>query len=210
MRVAVNTHRLSFAVLAPAHPTRQNLAALARAHRPLGSDEMRHQLAMTDWLDAQRSAEIDPFDRDVFDPGHATGSCFVVSSDGRAAMIFHKNLHLWVQPGGHAEPGESDPLLVATREAEEELGLSLAGAKVELFDLDVHRIAPRDAAPSHLHFDFRALAVLPQRADELVLAPATDAAEARWMTRAEIAAIGVDAGVRRMADKAVARELLLA
>lgn len=158
-------------------------------------------MAIVDWLAAPGG---DPFDRDVFDPGHATGSCFVVASDGRAAMIFHKNLRLWVQPGGHAEPGESDPLLVAAREATEELGVDVPAGSVELFDLDVHRIAPRGAAPTHLHFDFRSLAVI----DPVELAPATDAAEARWMTRSEIAAIGVDAGVRRMADKALARGLL--
>lgn len=157
---------------------------------------------MLDWL-AAPSAD-DPFDRAVFSPGHATGSCFVVSEDGRAALIFHKNLRLWVQPGGHAEPGESDPSLVAAREAEEELGVSLGGLTPLLFDLDVHRIAPRGGLPSHLHFDFRSLAVIA----EVELLPATDAAEARWLTRSEISAIGVDVGVRRMADKAVASGLL--
>ncbi len=121
-------------------------------------------------------------------------------------MIFHKNLKLWVQPGGHAESGETDPRAVAAREAEEELGISLNGVDAELFDLDVHRIAPRGGLPTHLHFDFRSLAVI----DAVDLAPASDAAEARWMTRSEIAAIGVDAGVRRMADKAVERGMLAA
>jgi 8-oxo-dGTP pyrophosphatase MutT (NUDIX family) len=186
------------------HLTRRSLLALARAHRPIDDGEQAHQLAMIDWLDGVAGAAIDPFDRNVFDPGHATGSCFVVSSEGRAAMIFHRNLKLWVQPGGHADPGETDPCAVAAREAEEELGVSLDGAQPELFDLDVHRIAPRGGAPSHLHFDFRSLAVIEPRE----LAPATDAAEARWMTRSEISAIGVDVGVRRMADKAVARGLL--
>ncbi len=159
---------------------------------------------MVDWLS---SAGPDPFDREVFEPGHATGSCFVVSTDGRAAMIFHRNLKLWVQPGGHAEPGETDSEVVAAREASEELGVSLGeGARPELFDLDVHRIAARGDAPSHLHYDFRHLAVI----EPVELSPSTDAAEARWMTRSEIAAIGVDVGVRRMADKAVARGMLAA
>jgi 8-oxo-dGTP pyrophosphatase MutT (NUDIX family) len=184
------------------HSNRPSLLAQARSHRAFDAGEERHQLAMIDWLSAE-SAD-DPFDRNVFDPGHATGSCFVCSRQGRAAIIFHKNLKLWVQPGGHADPGETDPLAVAAREAEEELGISMAGAQLELFDLDVHRIAPRGEAPTHLHFDFRSLAVV----DEQQLAPATDAGEARWMTRAEISAIGVDVGVRRMADKAVTRGVL--
>lgn len=185
---------------------RDSLAAAARRHRPFDDVERGHQLTMIDWL--ARECDDDPFDRGVFEPGHATGSCFVVDTSGRAALIFHRNLKLWVQPGGHAEPGEREPCLVAAREATEELGVALMrdGSEVapELFDLDVHRIAPRGQAPSHLHFDFRSLAVI----DPTELAPATDAAEARWLTRAQIATIGVDAGVRRMADKAVARGLL--
>jgi hypothetical protein len=82
----------------------------------------------------------------------------------------------------------------------------LNGALPVLFDLDVHRIAPRGEAPVHQHFDFRGLAVI----DHCDLAPASDAAEARWLTRKEIASLGVDIGVRRMADKAVEEGLLLA
>lgn len=186
----------------PQH-TRDDLLARARRHRPVDDGERAHQLAMIDWLG---SPGPNPFDRNEFTPGHATGSCFVLGSDGRAALIFHKNLKLWVQPGGHADPGERDPCLVAAREAEEELGVSLGGAVPELFDLDVHRIAARGELPSHLHFDFRSLVVI----DPVELAPATDAAEARWLTRSEISAIGVDVGVKRMADKAVAQGLLLA
>lgn len=159
---------------------------------------------MIDWLAAP--SEDGPFDRNVFAPGHATGSCFVVGTDGRAALIFHKNLKLWVQPGGHAEPGETDPAVISAREAEEELGVSLGGVVPELFDLDVHRIAARGETPAHLHFDFRTLAVI----EPTELAPATDAAEARWLTRSEISAIGVDVGVRRMADKAVLMGILSA
>src|SRR3954469_12023194 len=97
--------------------TRDTLLAAARRHMPHDEAERRHQLTMIDWLAAPTGDG--PFDRNVFDPGHATGSCFVVGTDGRAALIFHKNLKLWVQPGGHAEPGETDPSAISAREAEE-------------------------------------------------------------------------------------------
>lgn len=157
---------------------------------------------MLDWLRAAPS--VDPFDRTVYEPGHATGSCFVLSTERRAALIFHANLRLWVQPGGHAEAGETSSAVVAAREASEELGVFVDPAGAELFDLDVHRIAARGDVPAHTHFDFRHMAVI----EPVELAPSSDAAEAVWMTRAQIAAIGVDVGVRRMADKAVARGLL--
>ncbi|MGB0872410.1 MAG: NUDIX hydrolase [Solirubrobacterales bacterium] len=189
-----------------ANDTRAALLALARSHRPFDDVERAHQMAIIDWLSLASSALAgqDPFDRNVFEPGHATGSCMVLGRDGRAALIFHKNLKLWVQPGGHADAGETEPGVVAAREATEELGVDVSASAVELFDLDVHRIAARGDVPAHTHFDFRYLAVI----EPVDLAPSTDAAEARWLTRSEIAAIGVDAGVRRMADKAVARGLL--
>lgn len=181
--------------------TGEQLLATARRHRPVDDTERAHQMAIVDWL---TRTGADPFDREVFDPGHATGSCMVLSSDGRAALIFHKNLKLWVQPGGHAEPGERDAAAVAAREASEELGVAVAADAVELFDLDAHRIAARGELPAHTHFDFRYLAVI----EPIELKPSTDAAQARWLTRSEIGAIGVDAGVRRMADKAAKRGLL--
>lgn len=190
-----------------ANTIRADLLTLARRHRACDDRERGHQNAIIDWLDRPGP---DPFDRNVFDPGHATGSCMVLGSDGRAALIFHKNLKLWVQPGGHADPGESDPGVVAAREATEELGVSVTPDQVELFDLDAHRIARRidhrGDVPAHTHFDFRYLAVI----EPVELAPSSDAAEARWLTRSGIAAIGVDVGVRRMADKAAVRGLLIA
>ncbi len=189
-----------------ANDIRAELLVLARGHRPFDEVERAHQMAIIDWLSLAGPdlADQNPFDRNAFQPGHATGSCMVLGSDGRAALIFHRNLKLWVQPGGHAEPGEFDPGAVAAREASEELGVDVSASAVELFDLDVHRIAARGDTPAHTHYDFRYLAVI----DPVDLAPSTDAAEARWLTRPEIAAIGVDAGVRRMANKAVARGLL--
>lgn len=188
-----------------ANDTRASLLALARAHSPFDQAERKHQLAILDWLEKPGP---DPLDRTEYVPGHATGSCMVLGTDGRAALIFHKNLKLWVQPGGHAEPGENDPGVVAAREATEELGVDVPASAVELFDLDAHRIAQRvdhrGDVPAHVHFDFRYLAVI----EPVELAPSTDAAEARWLTRSGIAAIGVDVGVRRMADKAVGRGLL--
>jgi 8-oxo-dGTP pyrophosphatase MutT (NUDIX family) len=181
--------------------TREALRQSAVRHKPFDEAERKHQQSIADWL---VTGSDDPFDRKVFVPGHATGSCFVTDEDGHAALIFHKNLKLWVQPGGHFESGETDPMVAAGREAEEELGISLNGALPVLFDLDVHRIAPRGETPSHIHYDFRGLAVI----DHVDLAPASDAAEAKWLTRKEIASLGVDPGVRRMADKAVAEGLL--
>lgn len=172
------------------------LIALTRRYRCVGDDERARQLRALDWL--ARAAR--PFDRGCFDPGHATGSGFVVSDAGRVALIFHDKLRLWVQPGGHAETGETDIVAVAARETGEELGLTIDPSQLSLFDLDVHRVAPFAGAPSHLHFDYRFLCVLPP----VDLPGGSDAHEAKWFTRAELSTLGLDPGLKRMIRKAQA------
>jgi 8-oxo-dGTP pyrophosphatase MutT (NUDIX family) len=177
-----------------------DLTRLAQRHRPVGEAERNHQLVTLDWL---KSADR-PLDRANFTPGHATGSGLVISEDSRIALIFHSKLKLWVQPGGHAEPHETDIRNVAARESSEELGISIDAGAMTLFDLDVHRIAPAGDAPAHLHYDFRFVCEIASED----LNAGSDAVEARWFTRTELGAVGLDPGLKRMADKAVAAGLL--
>ncbi|MGH2907246.1 MAG: NUDIX hydrolase [Solirubrobacterales bacterium] len=175
------------------------LNAMVRRHRAEDVVETGHQHAVLDFL----ASSAAPFDRLSFTPGHVTGSAFVLDPDGRTALIFHKKF-LWVQPGGHADKGEADPAAVAAREVSEELGLTIDVTELELFDVDVHQIPRFNDEPTHKHFDLRFLALV----GDVELSPSSDAADARWFTRSELASIGVDPGLRRMADKAVARRLM--
>ncbi|MFY9489020.1 MAG: NUDIX domain-containing protein [Solirubrobacterales bacterium] len=179
----------------------ENLIEATRRHQADNEEERVHQDAILDWL---RTATA-PLDRNNYNPGHATGSALILSEQKRVALIFHSKLQLWVQPGGHAESGETDVLNVASREASEELGIAIGPDQLELFDLDVHRIAPTDDEPVHKHFDFRFLAVV----EAVDLEPGSDAEDAQWFTRSQLGSLGLDPGLRRMADKAVARNLLI-
>src|SRR5258708_23337825 len=69
----------------------------------------------------------DPWLRSI--PLHVTASALIVHPDtGRVLLRWHRRQQAWLQVGGHADPGESDPLAIALREAEEETGLTdLAG-----------------------------------------------------------------------------------
>jgi len=62
-----------------------------------------------------------PFDQDA-DPTHVTSSAIVVGQAG-VLLLRHRRLGIWVQPGGHLDPGE-DLAAGALREAGEETGLS--------------------------------------------------------------------------------------
>ena len=84
------------------------------------------------------------------------GSAWLVSPDGKQALLTHHKNWLLVAVGGHSD-GESDTLLVSKREAEEESGLRVEPLDETIFDIDIHEIPARGDEPAHFHFDVRFL-----------------------------------------------------
>src|ERR1017187_8893724 len=107
-----------------------------------GPVRLRAQLESISPVDQREEASIaatlerlswpgDPFDRET-NEHHLTASAFVVSSRG-VILLRHRLLGIWVQPGGHIDPGEG-PEEAALRETLEETGLAVAHrTPVELF-----------------------------------------------------------------------------
>jgi 8-oxo-dGTP pyrophosphatase MutT (NUDIX family) len=135
--------------------------------------------------------------------GHFTGSAWVVSTDGRRALLLHHaKLDRWLQPGGHAD-GSGDLAAVALREAEEETGLR--GLRVEggVFDLDRHRIPARGHEPAHWHYDVRFVV---RAGEDEVFVVNEESRGMAWREVDEIALdASMDASIRRMAAKWAAR-----
>lgn len=128
-------------------------------------------------------------------PGHLTGSAFVVDATAtRTVVLHHAKLGIWVQPGGHAD-GDANLVGVALREAEEETGITGLAIHPVAIDLDIHRVAP-PAEDAHLHFDVRFLVVAPPDA---TVAINDESHDHRWVTAAELEALGVDPGLVRLA-----------
>jgi 8-oxo-dGTP pyrophosphatase MutT (NUDIX family) len=87
--------------------------------------------------------------------GHLTGSAWLVSADGRRALLtHHRKLDRWLQLGGHAD-GDADLARVALREAEEESGLRDLVVEEPIFDIDRHCIPARGDVAEHWHYDLR-------------------------------------------------------
>lgn len=170
--------------------------AALEAHVPADEreeDSRRRALELLDTLPH-------PFDEEA-DRRHVTGSAVVVGARG-TVLHLHKRLHIWMQPGGHVDPGER-PWEAALRESEEETGLELAHPAdgPRLLHVDVH-----EAAKGHEHYDLRYL-LLSEDTDP---APREgESPHARWFSWDEAAELadeslrGALAAARRQPEVAV-------
>ena len=144
----------------------------------------------------------DPFSRNHFVPGHFTASAFVLSpSEESLLLILHGKLGLWLQPGGHIDPEDSDVFAAARREVREEVGIDQiewAEGGPSLFDLDIHTIPARPGKePAHEHFDLRVFL----RAPHLGFTVGSDAKDARWVALDKISLEISDESVMRAVRK---------
>ncbi len=163
-----------------------------RRHIPFDGVEAVHRDAILQFLESGG----DPFDRKRYVPGHLTGSAFVLDAAGtRLVLVHHAKLDRWLQPGGHGEKGETDPLAVALREAREETGIAALPLSTSPFDLDVHVIPARKDEPAHLHLDIRYLLKAPPGAEPRA------SAESRAVRWAKLSEVGGDTGMLRALGK---------
>jgi 8-oxo-dGTP pyrophosphatase MutT (NUDIX family) len=139
--------------------------------------------------------------------GHFTGSAWLVSRDGeRVLLTHHRKLNAWLQLGGHAD-GDADLSRVALREAEEESGLAELVVERAIFDIDRHRIPARADEPEHWHYDVRYI-VRATRSEAFVVGD--ESHDLAWRAVSELVDDeSVDASVRRMARKWLARLVLI-
>ncbi|WP_428935352.1 NUDIX hydrolase [Streptomyces sp. ACT015] len=131
--------------------------------------------------------------------GHLTASALVIDpARGRVLLTLHRKLRMWLQMGGHCEPGDRSLADAALREATEESGVSgltlLPGGPVRL---DRHAIP----APCHWHLDVQYAVLAPPGAVQTI---SDESLDLRWFRYDEVAGVA-DASVVNLLEATRAR-----
>ena len=144
-----------------------------------------HARGETEIADVERMRRLvlsqsDPWLRSL--PLHLTGSALVVHPRSRRVLLrWHQRQRMWLQVGGHGDPGECDPLTIALREAREETGLPdlVPWPDAAIQHAVVCTVPPGKGEPAHEHADVRYF--LATR-DPAAASPENPDAPLRWLT----------------------------
>jgi 8-oxo-dGTP pyrophosphatase MutT (NUDIX family) len=111
-------------------------------------------------------------------PDHITASLIVLNrARDRVLLNLHAKYQIWVQLGGHCDPGDDTLAGAALREGVEESGiaaLTLVGSGPA--QLSTHEVRCGPVRPSH-HLDVRYIALAPPGAEPVV---SSESLDVRW------------------------------
>jgi 8-oxo-dGTP pyrophosphatase MutT (NUDIX family) len=169
------------------------LADLLAAHRPTDETEAADLARIRALVAAD--PQPDPWSRAL--PLHLTGSALVVHPPSRRVLLrWHTRQGAWLHVGGHGDPGETDPLDVAVREAVEETGLAdvTPWPDAALLHVAVVPVPARAPEPAHEHADLRFVLATD---DPDAARPENPGAPLRWAGLAEAADLTAGDNLRR-------------
>jgi len=168
----------------------QELAALLDGYGPEGDAEaadLRRVRALAE-------AGEDPWRRDL--PLHVTASALIVHPPtARVLLRWHERQQAWLQVGGHGDPGESDALAIALREAGEETGLAdlAPWPDARLRQVVIVGVPAGKGEPAHEHADLRFF--MATGAPDTVRAE-NEHAQLRWLSLAQAREATSEANLR--------------
>ncbi len=150
---------------------KEDLLSILNEYLLLFPNEQERLRQLIEFLSNHTAKELTDWNN--FD-GHIVASGFVYSlEDEKFLVLYHKDLKMYLYPGGHVDNNDNSILSAAEREVKEETGLvdfkllELTKNKMVPIDIDTHRIGYNERLnlPEHFHFDFRYLFVINKISD---------------------------------------------
>jgi len=166
------------------------LAALLNDYQPEGEAET----ADLRRVQALAAGAEDPWLREL--PLHVTASALIVHPPtARVLLRWHERQQAWLQVGGHGDPGESDALAIALREAGEETGLAdlAPWPDARLRQVVIVGVPAGKGEPAHAHADLRFF--MATGAPDTVRAE-NEHAQLRWLSLAQAREATSEANLR--------------
>jgi 8-oxo-dGTP pyrophosphatase MutT (NUDIX family) len=177
-------------------PMSESVRSMLGRYRPHGEAEA----ADVERVRALADTAADPWLRST--PLHVTASALIVHPPtGRVLLRWHQRQQAWLQVGGHGDPGESDPLAIALREAAEETGLTdlEPWPDAQLRHVVIVAVPPSSREPGHHHADLRF--VLATRHPDAIR-PENPDAPLRWLSPGEAHQLTSEANLRETLSRA--------
>ena len=134
-------------------------------------------------------------------PLHITASALILHPPtGRVLLRWHQRQQAWLQVGGHGDPGETEPLDIALREAREESALTdlRPWPDAELWQVAIVDVPANRKEPAHQHADLRFLLAT---GDPDQARPETPGNPLRWLPVAEAIDLTSEANLRALLDR---------
>ena len=172
------------------------LSGLLTGYRAVGETETADLARMT----RLEASAANPWSRSL--PLHFTASALVVHPESRRVLLrWHVKHELWLQVGGHGDPGETDPLEIALREAREETGLTdlVPWPDASLRHAVVCYVRRSPTQPQHEHADLRYFLAT---ASPDAIAPEDEDSPLRWLSLAEARGLVGGNNLRHTLDRA--------
>lgn len=142
---------------------KEKIIKILKTYLELFPEELERQQILLKYLESATDEEITDWNN--FNGHLVAGGFIYAKSEKKFLVLYHKDLKMYLYPGGHIEKDDSTPLEAALREIKEETSLdnltqlTLTANSLMPFDIDTHIIPYNEYRnlPEHYHFDIRYL-----------------------------------------------------